>query len=309
MVESISELRKLCRKENDLQTAWVRYFIRPVSIYFTKLLLQTSISANQTSILFIFVGFIGCYFFTLGNPFYNLVGIIFLYLWMIGDACDGEISRYRRTWGMRGIGTFFDWLILRAVTPVIFVCISIGIFHQFNSTLALVIGFLTALFWFLIYILPHIKVIIRMFLRKNKSVLFKRLKFSLSPNMYNKAVRLIFNFNKWFGKSTWLKKFVAKKSIPSEKRIRKKPTYILWYINSRLQSKFLFVQFIFHLLTITTIVDLILHLFRFQFQNFNFMYLFLITVGILSGFVLFTRLFGVKQEFPNLLFVDDIKED
>ncbi len=81
MVESIAELRRICKKGMDDNT-YARFARKP-SIYFTKLLLHTPITGNQTTLLFTLMGIASAALFSLGSVWYVLGGAALLQLFYI----------------------------------------------------------------------------------------------------------------------------------------------------------------------------------------------------------------------------------
>ena len=142
MVESIKELKKICQKEND--NWYGRYFVRKISIYITKSLLNTEVTPNQISGLSILIGIIAGIFFVFGNYWYTLGGALVLLLSNIVDCVDGEIARYRKSASVAGkyIESFNDYI----VHPFVFVCISFGLYNIFHNLFIFVLGFLIVLF-------------------------------------------------------------------------------------------------------------------------------------------------------------------
>jgi len=140
MVESITELRKICQPAEIVDNnAWyARIFARKISIYFTKLLLYTQISANQATFLFVLIGIISGMIFWRGTPLANLLGIILLQLWYIFDHVDGEIARYRKQVSITG--AYLDGIAHYICHPFFFLSLSIGAFNYLNDVWALYLG-------------------------------------------------------------------------------------------------------------------------------------------------------------------------
>jgi hypothetical protein len=69
MVESIEELKNICRKETKGITLKGK-MTRKVSIYITKLLLVFGFSADQTTLLRIILGILAGLIYTYGTPVY-----------------------------------------------------------------------------------------------------------------------------------------------------------------------------------------------------------------------------------------------
>ena len=91
-VPSIKELRELT--QGHISFPWPD---RLVSIYFTWALLHTPSSANQTTVLDLLFGLVGCAFLFAGGDVNACIGGVFLLLFVIFDDVDGEIARYRDT--------------------------------------------------------------------------------------------------------------------------------------------------------------------------------------------------------------------
>lgn len=83
-------------KENK-ETIWEHYFARKIAFLLTPVFLKMKISANQVSILAIFIGIIAAILIILGNFWQILLGAILMQLWLIFDKADGIIARYRKT--------------------------------------------------------------------------------------------------------------------------------------------------------------------------------------------------------------------
>ena len=144
-IESIKELREICQRSEANRDSWYDVnFFRKISIYFTKLLLKTKITANQTSGIAISIGIIAGVFFVFGNYWYAFIGALLLCLSYIFDCVDGEIARYRKSATIAGkyVESMYEYIIY----PFIFICISIGLYNLFNNIFILILGILIALF-------------------------------------------------------------------------------------------------------------------------------------------------------------------
>lgn len=138
---SISELKEICKKENN--SWYALHIIRRISIFFTKLFLKTKITANQTSGISIFTGIVSCVFFAIGGNWNSFIGAIFLQLWYIFDCVDGDIARFRGSTSIEG--KYIDSLNHYIITPLLFLCISIGLYNMFNHFYIVILGAFTAL--------------------------------------------------------------------------------------------------------------------------------------------------------------------
>jgi len=142
--ESIKELREICQLPvYQTDSLYGRIFARKVSIYFTKLLLNTPISGNQTTFLFILIGIVAGAFFTSGNYWHSVIGALVLQLWYIFDCVDGEVARYRKSTSITG--RFLDYFSHFIIHPYIFICMSFGVYNLFYDVKVFIFGFSAAL--------------------------------------------------------------------------------------------------------------------------------------------------------------------
>lgn len=140
MVESVKELREICQKQPIPAPA---KFQRKLSIYFTKLLLHTKISANQVTLLSALSGIAAGVFFIFGYSWCMLSGALLVLLYMILDHSDGEIARYRGTASISG--SYIDRLCHMIVEPYIFVTLTFGLYNILHGIEVFPFGFSAAL--------------------------------------------------------------------------------------------------------------------------------------------------------------------
>jgi len=139
MVEPVKELKKICVKHDDPLDARIFFFSRKVSIYVTKLLLYTPITANQVTLLFIFIAAISGIFFTLGDYKYSIIGWGLYGIYRILDCVDGEIARYRKQPSVRGC--YLDQISHYFIGPFIAMCISLGVYRELHKPWIIMLGF------------------------------------------------------------------------------------------------------------------------------------------------------------------------
>jgi phosphatidylglycerophosphate synthase len=152
MVESITELRKMCQKPTPAVDIRRRITSRP-SIYLTKLLLYTPITANQVSFLTMVISILAGFFFVFDNYWFLLIGAFLMQLALILDANDGEIARYRNSASLNG--QFVDIIAHSVAMPIALMGITI---RFADNTLYLVLGMSAIIFVFLsatVSILKH----------------------------------------------------------------------------------------------------------------------------------------------------------
>lgn len=143
-MESIKELRKICQSPKEIhnpesfldQKLW-----RSFSIYITKLLLYTGIKPDHVTFFMVFWGFIVGFLFSIGTYQYMLIGAIALEFFMVLDAIDGEIARYRKMFSMRGI--FLDLVAHATNTACPFIGLTIG-FYRYNPNVYIILAGLSA---------------------------------------------------------------------------------------------------------------------------------------------------------------------
>jgi len=143
-MENIKKLRKICQRPDCIQ--------RTVSIYFTKLLLNTKITPNQVTLIDSVFGLSGALLFFIGTDWAFILGGILLQLFEIFDCVDGEIARYRRSKGMlkrsrteENRAEFLQDLIHPLLHPLMFFGFSFGLYKTYSCTLILLLGYITAL--------------------------------------------------------------------------------------------------------------------------------------------------------------------
>lgn len=150
-MESIKELKRICQSTVKKEEYWyMRYICRNISIYLTRLLIPTRITANQVTLASIITALVSGVFFALGNQWAVLIGAVFFQFWYLVDCVDGEIARYRRyedekkittnkiTFNMTGF--FFDSYAHYFLTPYLFVCIGLGQYFRSSHIAILLLG-------------------------------------------------------------------------------------------------------------------------------------------------------------------------
>ena len=148
-METIKELRIKCG-EVDKNSGWREKVARWISIRitWTILFLFPKTMPNPITALMIIIGIISAFFFMPGRYLYTLMGVVLYHLYLILDACDGEIARYKKVgknYGTRGL--YLDYLGHIIANPLIVMGLAIGAYMN-NPTplpkiLFLIIGFIT----------------------------------------------------------------------------------------------------------------------------------------------------------------------
>lgn len=140
-VQVMITLRELRRKsqiipqEPDVSSR----LIRQVSIYLTWLLVQTPITANQVTFLFLIIGLGGAVLLGLGEYHWTIIGVLFLQFHVLLDYSDGEVARYRGTTSR--LGHFLDLNFHQVVHAAIFAGLSQTFFsHYWHAPVAFWLG-------------------------------------------------------------------------------------------------------------------------------------------------------------------------
>ena len=142
MVESIRELRKICQSKK--QPLYMRLVSMKISIYITKLLLYTKISADYVTMFMILLLIVGSVLMAFGSLWMLFIGIMIIHFTIILDNVNGEVARYNKEDGI--IGTFLEQVYHNLAIPLIFFSLSLGVFIKTGDIALLVFGFLAAIF-------------------------------------------------------------------------------------------------------------------------------------------------------------------
>lgn len=139
---SLGEIRNTSKQSRDSHfTLWNRHVVSHFSLYITKLLLYTPITANQITFLMLLLGIIGPIF--LFNGFF-VIGLLLLHLAVVLDNVDGEIARYKNQKSM--MGKYLDGVYHVVVSQFMLFGYAYGIYNLHPSKLLIIFGFLAAAF-------------------------------------------------------------------------------------------------------------------------------------------------------------------
>lgn len=145
MVESLKELNKICQKPRYKEVGnWmVRHILRDAALPVTRLLLHTSVTANQVTTISLLAGLAGIAAFTFLSPLAFLTGAFLLQLWYFLDHVDGQIARYRGTSGLTG--RFFDFLTHHIIHGAVFFGLGFYAFRDTGNSFFVLWGFSSSL--------------------------------------------------------------------------------------------------------------------------------------------------------------------
>ncbi len=143
MVESIKELRQIAGSKKK-QPLYMELVSMKVSIYITKLLLYTKISADCVTISMMVLLVLGSVLMAFGSLLNILVGILIIHFTVILDNVNGEVARYWKEDGL--IGTFLEQVYHNIAVPLVFFTLTFGVFIKTGYIPILIFGFLCAVF-------------------------------------------------------------------------------------------------------------------------------------------------------------------
>lgn len=146
MVEPVNGLKKICQKGVMHNPEWYKFEKqwRFMTIRMTWLLLHTSITANQVTMLMIILGFTSTILFSIGNYWYSIVAVLALQLIYLLDGVDGEIARYRKSQSTEGV--FLDLIMHLASISLPLAGIAVGIFMQDPRISIMILGLMVGMF-------------------------------------------------------------------------------------------------------------------------------------------------------------------
>jgi len=140
---TLTNLRTVARPSREAEP-YTWYVVRPISIYFTWVLVRTPITANQVTVLQEIFGVLGAIFLGLGSVAYAIIGVILLQLGFILDNSDGEIARWK---GQESIdGVYLDLLGHIIVIPLYMFALGFSVWMRTGHIEVLISGFLSAMF-------------------------------------------------------------------------------------------------------------------------------------------------------------------
>ena len=142
-MESIAELKRICRRENYEDNKKTMLLAARVSIYFTKLFLSMNLSANQVTYIFISLGILSAAAFLGHGLKWLIAGYMLHRLHVICDVSDGEVARYRKTFSAQG--AYLDYLAHYLIYALILFSIATRLYIDTGQVSALFTGFILVL--------------------------------------------------------------------------------------------------------------------------------------------------------------------
>ena len=105
---TIAQLREVCQPASVTGRSnaehWVAdLYLRRISLYLTKLLLKTPITANGVTYLMILTGISISFALQISGITGLIIAFLLSQLQMLWDCCDGEIARWKNTQSPKGV--------------------------------------------------------------------------------------------------------------------------------------------------------------------------------------------------------------
>ncbi len=100
------------------ESIYGKLITRKISAIFTPILGKTKVTPNMVTIMSIFLGILGAFFLMLPGMKCYVTGIALIFGWMLLDAIDGDLARFKNQQSMQGV--YFDTLGHFIINPLVF---------------------------------------------------------------------------------------------------------------------------------------------------------------------------------------------
>lgn len=116
------------KKEQENNKLLNKLIFRPLSYYFTFLLLKLGLSANQTTLLSFIFGVIAIILLSIPYSIAQYTGMAGLFMWQLLEFCDGNIARFKKTNSLKGaIIDDLNAQLIKLLIPI-----SLGFYSYYN---------------------------------------------------------------------------------------------------------------------------------------------------------------------------------
>jgi len=144
----IKELKKLVSRGSTDPFLSSIYFLRYISPYFSIVFINLKISANTVTLISLIFAVAGAFLHSFNSGSMVWYGNLFLFLYNVLDASDGEVARanrllYNKTSGLAG--TYFDALVHYIFTPILFFGIGYAEFSASGNVFSLWMGLIAGM--------------------------------------------------------------------------------------------------------------------------------------------------------------------
>lgn len=127
MKASVAEIKagyNSADKAEDDAVWMVKYFVRPLSFYFSYFFVRINVSANGATVISLILGLIGCSLLAFGDRQNSVIGCALLLGWLVLDHVDGNLARFYKTQSM--FGDFLDTIACYTVLALFPLGLGIG---------------------------------------------------------------------------------------------------------------------------------------------------------------------------------------
>jgi len=121
-----------------MSEGYIGLLYRQFSLPVTWLLVQTPVSANQISVLWLILGLLGVALLASGNYLLAIAGALLLQLVAVLDRVDGEVARYKHSQSM--LGLFWDLAGHIFIKSFLFIGISLGVYRSHPDITVILLG-------------------------------------------------------------------------------------------------------------------------------------------------------------------------
>ena len=108
------------------------FFVRPFSFYLTSIVLRVTRDPGRVAIFGFSLGVIGCFFLATSSIFSIWPGILFIGLYSLSDAIDGNIARTTRNVTL--FGKYLDGLLGELIDGSYLFFLGIGLYFSWGSS-------------------------------------------------------------------------------------------------------------------------------------------------------------------------------
>lgn len=132
---TVAEIREKCKKE---YFSFSNRLIHEIGFYFTKPFINTPITSNQITLVWLLLGLAGAVMLSFGTYKWMLIGILTYHIGNFFDCVDGNLARYRNKSTLKG--QYMEQISHHITIPAILCGFAIGTFRMTNNVLSLYLG-------------------------------------------------------------------------------------------------------------------------------------------------------------------------
>lgn len=121
-------------------TNYMAMFFSNLSLRLSYLLIRTSVTPNQVTLLSTAIGLIGAATILSTNYWFRILGIVTWFVGYVLDFCDGEIARYKSM--QSEFGHWFDEVTDRVKDVGLYTAITLLTARESSSMIAILLGLL-----------------------------------------------------------------------------------------------------------------------------------------------------------------------